>query len=325
MQFSDFAYVKPATLEEGLKLLQKSKGTAQILAGGTDVLFNMKMGLFQPETLINIKSLPELTNVEEQPDGTLRIGACCRLTDLIGHPLIAERYPALNKTIRGVASWHVRNMATIGGNLCLDTRCWYTNQSKEWRDAREPCFKTDGDICHVIKSSPDCVAINSSDSALILMVMDAHVTAAKVGTTRDIPLVDFYRDDGMDHTVLAPDEILTMITVPPCSDRLMFSKIAPREGLDFSLGAIAAGVTQSGDKVSAVKLVIGSLITQPLMLKNTAKIILDGGLGDDVIKSAAEHAVEEAGLLTNLYSLVAYKRELIKALVKRALTELRGD
>lgn len=325
MQFSDFDYVKPTTLEEGLELLQKSKGKAQILAGGTDVLFNMKMGLFQPETLINIKSLPELTNVEEQSDGTLRIGTCCRLTTLIDHPLIVERYPALNKTIKGIASWHVRNMATIGGNLCLDTRCWYTNQSKEWRDARELCFKTDGNICHVIKSSPDCVAINSSDSALILMVMDTHVTAAKVGATRDIPLVDFYRDDGMDHTVLEPDEILTMITVPPCSDRLMFSKIAPREGLDFSLGAIAAGVNQSGDKISTVKLVIGSLISQPLMLKNTAKIVLDGGLSDDVIESAAEHAVEEAGLLTNLYSIVAYKRELIKALVKRALTELRGD
>ena len=113
--------------------------------------------------------------------------------------------------------------------------------------------------------------------------------------------------------------------MPPCSDRLMFRKIAPREGLDFSLGAIAGGLSQSGDKVSSVKLAIGSLISQPLMLHNTAKIILDGGLGDDVIGSAAENAVEEAGLLTNLYSLVAYKRELIKALVKRALTELRED
>lgn len=325
MQLPPYDYVKPSTLEEGLIALRDAEGPVQILAGGTDALFNMKLGFFNPKTVINIKALPELKSVTEEPDGSIRIGACCRLTDLVDHPLIVEKLPTLAKAVRSVASWHVRNMATLGGNLCLDTRCWYTNQDTTWRDTRATCFKTDGDICHVIKSSPDCVAINSSDTAPVLMCLSAHVTLAKAGSSRDVPLTEFYRYDGLVHTIREPDEILTSIVVPPCADKTVYIKIAPREGLDFAVGTIAGRIVKSGDKVSALTLVISSLAPAPMVLKGAAASIIHSGLSDDAIESAAEEALDDAGLLTNLFTKVAYKRELIKALVTRALKELRED
>lgn len=325
MQLPSFDYVKPSTLEEGLIALRDAEGPVQVLAGGTDVLFNMKLGFFTPKTVINIKALPELKAVTQASDGSIRIGACCRLTDLVDHPLIVEKLPTLAKAIRSVASWHVRNMATLGGNLCLDTRCWYTNQDTTWRNARPPCFKTDGDLCHVIKSSPDCVAINSSDTAPILMCLDAHVSLAKAGSSRDMPLTDFYRYDGLDHTIRQPDEILTSIVVPPCTDKTVFIKIAPREGLDFAVGAIAGRLTKENDKIISLTLVISSLAPAPMILKGAAASIIHSGFTDSAIAAAAEEALDDAGLLTNLFTKVAYKRELIKALVTRALKELRED
>ncbi len=325
MQLPPFDYIKPSTLEDSLLALRDADDPIQILAGGTDVLFNMKLGFFQPKTVINIKLLPELQTVTQEPDGSIRIGAACRLTDLIDHPLIAGKYPSLSKAIRAVASWQVRNMATLGGNLCLDTRCWYTNQDTAWRDTRPPCLKTDGDICHVIKSSPDCVALNSSDTAPILMSLDARVTLAKAGSSRNISLTDFYRYDGLDHTVRKADELLTSIVVPSCSDKTTFHKITPRKGLDFAVGTIAGRITRSGDKVTALMLVINSLAPAPMILKGAAESIIHSGLTDDAIETAAEEALKDAGLLTNLFTKVAYKRELIKALVTRALKELRED
>ena len=113
----------------------------------------MRLKLFRPETVVSIRKLKELSAVEDLPDGSLRIGASCRLTDLAEHPLINERFPAFAESVRSVASTHIRNMATLGGNICLQTRCWFTNNSDQWRQGKETCFKTDGNLCHVIKSS----------------------------------------------------------------------------------------------------------------------------------------------------------------------------
>jgi len=143
----DHEFRKPASLSEGLAALRSSDGEIKLIGGGTDVVFNIRGRLFQPDVLLSLKDLPELQFVEELDGGALRLGAGCRLSYLERHPAVGK-YPGLVAGIRAVASRHVRNMATLGGNLCLDTRCWYTNQTAEWRAAKGPCLKTGEPICH---------------------------------------------------------------------------------------------------------------------------------------------------------------------------------
>jgi 4-hydroxybenzoyl-CoA reductase subunit beta len=321
-------YLKPDSLDaclDALKEAEKSMpGSGLIVAGGTDVIFNMRLKLFRPETVVSIRKLEALSAVEDLPDGSLRIGASCRLTDLAEHPLINERFPAFAESVRSVASTHIRNMATLGGNICLQTRCWFTNNSDQWRQGKETCFKTDGNLCHVIKSSDKkCHAINNSDTPLALIVLDAVLTIQKSGEQRELPVAEFFNDDGIDFMKLAPDELVTHITIPPCNDRSVFQKYAARKGIDFSVGSIAARCDGRGAKCDRITLVLGSLSTAPIVLTDAADIIRRTGLTDGAIEQAADAIREDLGEVTNLYSRAVYKKQIARVLVKRALLALR--
>jgi 4-hydroxybenzoyl-CoA reductase subunit beta len=315
-------FVKPASLAEALETLNASTGEVKLLAGGTDVVFNMRGRLFQPDVLLSIKDLPELQRVEELGDGSLRIGAGCRLTDLERNQHL-QRHPALIKVCGAVASRHVRNMATLGGNLCLDTRCWYVNQTAQWREAKGPCLKTGVNVCHAIKSSDVCVALSASDLAPVLIALGAVTTLASASGTREVPLAEFYTGDGIAHTVRRADEIMTAVTVPPSADRVVFIKETARKGNDFSYGVVAARVDGSGESVTTATLVIGCMTTRPVMLHKTAAIIAERGLTKSAIDMAAEATRDELGPLTSLYTPAAYKGTLARTLVRRALHELR--
>jgi 4-hydroxybenzoyl-CoA reductase subunit beta len=317
-------YLKPASLDECLLALRDTGQTGQIIAGGTDVIFNMRLKLFRPETVISVRRLNELRRVEEQEDGSLRIGAACRLTDLAEHALINERFPAFAKSVRAVASTHIRNMATLGGNICLQTRCWFTNNSEQWRQGKASCFKTDGHICHVIKSSEKkCHAINNTDTPPALIALGAVLTIQKAGRTRELPIADFFCDDGIDYMRLEPDELVTHVTIPPCDDRTVFHKHAARQGIDFSIGSIAGRCNGKGERADRITLVLGSLSTAPIVLTTAAEIIRNAGLTDTAIAQAADAARGDLGEVTNLYSRAVYKKQIARVLVKRALTQLQ--
>jgi 4-hydroxybenzoyl-CoA reductase subunit beta len=321
-------YLRPASLDTCLDALHEAEtsvaGSGLIVAGGTDVIFNMRLKLFRPETVVSVRKLKELKEVEDLPGGGLRIGAACRLTDLAEHPLVKQRFPAFAESIRSVASTHIRNMATLGGNICLQTRCWFTNNSDQWRQGKESCFKTDGGICHVIKSSEKkCHAINNSDTPLALIALDAILTIQKSGQRREVPIREFFNDDGIEYMNLAPDELLTHITIPPCEDRCVFQKYAARKGIDFSVGSIAVRCDGSGAQCDRITLVLGSLSTAPIILTGAANIIRDNGLTDDAIERAADAVREDLGEVTNLYSRAVYKKQIARVLVRRALLEVR--
>jgi 4-hydroxybenzoyl-CoA reductase subunit beta len=316
-------FAKPQTLDECLAVLAERPAVTRIAAGGTDVTFNMRGKLFQPDVLLSIRDLDELKGVEQLPDGALRIGAATRLTDLEANPLIRKNFPALVTAFRAVASRHVRNIATLGGNLNLDTRCWYTNQTAEWRAAKGGCLKTGVTACHAIKSSAVCVALNASDTAPMLIALGATVTLQNMAGSREVTLEDFYTDDGMAHTIRQPDEILTAITIPPCTSRTLYLKETARKGNDFSYGVIAAVADGSGAQTQHIRLVLGSLITRPLLLAEPARIVAEAGLGDAAIKAAMEATRAELGNLTNLYTPAIYKSRLGRTLVRLALEGLR--
>jgi 4-hydroxybenzoyl-CoA reductase subunit beta len=315
-------FAKPPSLAESLALLKSATGEVKLIAGGTDVIFNMRARLFQPEILLSIRELPELQEVSELADGSLSMGAGCRLTDLERHPLVIK-YPGLVAGLRAVASRHVRNMGTLGGNLNLDTRCWYTNQTAEWREAKGPCLKTGEPVCHAIKSSDICVALNASDTAPALIALDAAVVLASVEGERTVQLADYYTDDGLQHTVRRPDEIMLRVLVPPTSDRMVFIKETARKGNDFAYATIAVRADGQGEDCNQVSIVLGSLTTQPAILYEAGGIIATRGLNNDAIEAAIATVRDELGVLTNLYTPAAYKGRIARALVREALQQLR--
>lgn len=325
MQLPEFEYLRPKSLSEGLAALAEHGDDARVMSGGSDLLLNMKFRLDTPKYLISFNALPELQTIDELDDGSLRIGAGCTLTALAEHALIAQRYPSLRAAVVSVGSKHVRNAGTLGGNICLETRCWYTNQSENWRESRDGCFKTDNELCHVIKSASKCHAINSSDTAPVLMVLDASLVLANRAGERTVPIMEFYRDDGVDHTVLQPGEILVAVVIPPPRGRTIYAKLAQRTGLDFASGTFAAGVRGPVGKPEHVRLVMGSVGPEPKVLHDAEQIILGSGLNDASIEAATLAARASLGEVTNLFTPSGYKRRLVKALIKDALRELQDQ
>lgn len=323
MQLPPFEYLRPASLDEALAMLTAAGNSAAVLGGGTDLLINLKLRLERPAALVSVRELPELGGVSIDGSGTLRIGAGERLTDLAGHPLIRVPYPGLAQAIRAVGSRHVRNMATLGGNLCLPTRCWYTNQSENWRGSQVPCWKTEGQVCHVIKTAPNCRAIHSADSVPALIALDARVLLRSSRGERELLLADFYRDDGIENNVLAAGELITAVLVPPARVRSVFVKAAARTGLDYGYATLAGALTGSNRAPKSLLLVAGSAGTLPLLLHKSARIILDGGLNEASIEAAADAVREDLGEVSNLFTPPGYKKRLVRGLVRRVLNELR--
>lgn len=317
MQLPPFEYLRPRSLSEGLDWLSAAD-TAPV-AGGSDLLVNMKLGLVTPARLVSIRDLPGMQVVAASRDGGLDIGAGCNLTDLLEHRTIQRDYPALADAILAVGSQHVRNMGTLGGNLCLPTRCWYTNQSNEWRESRRPCFKTDGELCHVIKSSARCHALNSSDTAPALIALGARVTVVNRAGEREIDVANLYHDDGVDFTTLRPGDLLTSVHLPSPRGASVFIKVAQRNGLDYAAGTVAAWY--DGE---AARIVLGSLGSRPLMMRTAADRVVADGLSPQAIEAAADAVRADLGEVSNLFSPPGYKRRLARSLVRRALEQLAG-
>lgn len=325
MQLPAFDYARPASLAEALALLAAHGPRAAVLAGGTDLVPAMRQRLAVPGLLVAVGALPELTSVTAGEGGSLVIGAACTLASLVRHPVVAARHPALAAALRSVGSRHVRNVATIGGNLNLPTRCWYTHQSEDWRAARPPCLKTGGEVCHVIRSARECFAVNGADGAVALVALGARLRIAGAAGEREIAVADFYRNDGLAPTTLGAGEILTAVLVPAHRDRTAFIKIAPRTGLDYGLGTVAAAVTGTNRRVTSARIVLGSLGSRPVPLAGAARVVEEGGLAPEAIEAAADAARLDLGELTNLYSPAGYKRRLARALVRRVLAALRSQ
>jgi 4-hydroxybenzoyl-CoA reductase subunit beta len=325
LRLPQFEFVKPTSIDEGLAVLEASEGRARLLAGGTDLLVNMKLGVSKPETVVSISAIPELTTVSKANDGSFRIGACSTLSSLQEHAELGKQFPAVAKAIKSVASKHIRNKATIGGNLCLENRCWYFNQSNLWRSSRALCLKTGGDLCHAIKNSTRCHAINNSDTAPALLSASAHVVARRSGRERTIPLAAFFKNDGLEPNGLLAGEILTEIVLPPRDPDVhsTFIKVCDRKGIDFADGSIAASILAKQGDTSEVTIIAGSLNSAPIRLTKAEDIIRDSGLTETAIEAASAAAKSEVGTLTNLFTSAGHKRHLINILVKKALNNLK--
>ena len=325
MRLPRFEYRKPSTVEECLDLLQEQGTRVRLLAGGTDFLVNMKYRVVCPELVLGIKGLKDLSSIVPDDKGYMSIGASVTLSEIAAHKQIADEFPSFHKAVQSVASKHIRNMATIGGNICLDTRCWYYNKSQLWRDAREVCHKLGGRQCHAIKGSARCHAINSSDTVPALLALGAKVKIIKKGQERIVFLKDLFQDNGAQPTVLTPDEMISTVLIPKENGKACatFIKIAMRKGIDFAMGSIAGYLAENGKAQGELRLVLCSISSAPIILKKAVQVIEESGLSEASVERAALTARSELGTLTNLFTSAGYKRHLVEVLVTRALHELR--
>src|SRR4051794_17307799 len=212
-----FDYHRPRSLDEAVRLLASLGPKAQIIAGGTDVLPNMKQGLFEPEHVVSVRALEELRGIRIERRGSeerLVIGAGMRLAEIADSTLVQRAAPALGEAAGLVGGPHHRAMGTLGGNICLDTRCRYYNQTYFWRKSLGFCLKKDGTVCHVVKGGAKCVAAASNDTAPALIALDANVHLLSVTGSRIVSARDFYTADGLKNTVIEPSEVVVRVTVP---------------------------------------------------------------------------------------------------------------
>lgn len=322
LRLPPFEYLAPQTLDDAVRLLAQHGADAMIVAGGTDLYPNMKRRQMTPQYVVGLNALRELRGVKNASGFV--IGAGTTLTQLANDSAIQQAYPALTTAAGLVSSPQLRNAGTIGGNLCLDTRCNYYDQTYFWRKAIGFCMKKDGDICLVAPGGNRCWAISSTDCAPVMVALDARVRLVGPNGAREIPASALYHDDGMNYLTKARDEILTEIILPPadglCSTYL---KLRRRGSIDFPLLGVAAAIrVASNGIVEHARIILGAIASHPVRALDAEKILVGQKLTDDVIAAAADAAYKPAKPMDNADAAYAWRKKMVRVYVERALNQL---
>lgn len=261
-----FTFYSPATTGDACALLSKMQGRAVIIAGGTDVVPRIKQRMVNPEAVVCLDRLHHLNHIEEK-GGFISIGALTPLQEIERNERVRRYFPVLSKAARLIAGPAHRAMATIGGNICLENRCLYYNQSSAWCKSVEPCLKTGGTDCHVAKAGRRCHAVYSADLAPVLLLLDAEVVATGVSGERVILLSKFFVDDGLKANVLEVDEILISVRIPLPAVKFAadYVKVRPRKSVDFPVVGTAVMVREAGDSIS-IRLAFTGVASYPFVL-----------------------------------------------------------
>ncbi len=324
LRLPPYRYHGPATVDEAVALLTEHAGDVMPLAGGTDLIPNMKHRLFEPGHLVALKGIGELRGIHEE-DGWLRIGAAETLSTVAADPSVRRRAPALAEAAGNVAGPQLRNMGTIGGNLCLDTRCTYYNQTAFWRGALGYCLKKDGTVCHVTRVGKKCVAAHSADTPPVLMVLDAVAVLVGPDGRREIPVRDFFVADGIANTRRAPGEIVTEVRIPPTAGarRSAYAKLRQRQSIDFPLLTIAVAADLDDDgTVRGLQGVVTALGSRPKELTEWGELAEGERFDENVLAALAERAHAQCHPLENIVVDPEWRRAMVPVYVRRALERL---
>lgn len=324
----------PKTLQEAATTLAgegAAEGRARPVAGGTDLWPNMKRRHQTADVIVSLNALPDLRTIRtDGGDGgsDLLLGATATLTDVAENPEVRDRYPALAAAVESISSPPLRNMGTIGGNVCLDTRCTYYNQTEEWRRAIDHCMKAAGQTCWVAPSSPRCWAHSANDSAPILVALGASVRLVSSDGERTLPLADLYRDDGIDYLTKRPDELVTEIVVPGSADRRQvkssFLKLRRRGSIDFAVLSVATALRMETDgTVTDAQIVLGGVASRPAPATRAAESLVGKKLTDETVAHAAKLARRDATPMDNTDFQPQWRGQVVPRYVERALRECR--
>ena len=324
MRLPKFRYYAPSTVAEGAAILHGEGPRAMVVAGGTDLYPNMKRRHQTPKTLVGLRRIDTLRGVKGSPARGLWIGPATTLTELEENALVQRDYPGLFQAIHSISTPILRNMGTIGGNICLDTRCNYYNQNYEWRRAINFCMKCDGEICWVAPGSDICLAVSSSDTAPILCAYRARIRLDSKKGTRTIEAKELYRRDGIHYLTKRPDEIIAGITLPPAARwRSSYRKLRRREAFDFPVLGVAACARFDGEVVADARLWLGAVSMAPVEAIEAQAALVGHPLTEEVIEEAARLAYPLAKPVDNTDFGLRWRKEMTRHFVRESLRGLR--
>jgi 4-hydroxybenzoyl-CoA reductase subunit beta len=317
-----FQLLRPATVVEAASLLQRPG--ARLVAGGTDLLPNLRRGLLDPPCLIDLTSMSGFDAIEGQ-QGRWRLGAGVTLATLERHTALAEALPALVQAAGQVAGPGHRSAATLGGNLCQDTRCVFYNQSAWWRDANGGCLKFQGDTCHVAPQGRHCHAAYQGDLAPSLLAYGAEVEIVGTETRGRRPLADLYRDDGAAHLTLGPNEVVAAVHVPALSAGHVsaYRKVRMRGAMDFPLAGVAVALRLEGGVLAELAVGLSGTNSRPLRLDGT-DALLGRAVDDALLEALAKLVRKQASPMRSTVTPSNHRRVVAAATAQRLVRELAG-
>jgi len=324
MRLPWFSFRSPTSVGEAAKILAAEGPQAMLIAGGTDLIPNMKRRHQTPTTLVSLRQIQALKKIANGRG--LSLGAGLTLNEIVANAKVREHYSGLRQAAAQVATVHLRNMGTLGGNLCLDTRCNYYNQNYEWRKAIDFCLKKDGEICWVATASKRCVAVSSTDTAPALIAIGASVRLVSTRGERDVALADLYVNDGIDYLTRRPDEILTEVKLPaPEGWKSSYWKLRRRGAFDFPVLGVAAAVKAARDgTVEEARIALGAVSSRPFLTKG-GELLIGRKLSDDAIAEAGAKVASAAKPLDNTDLDIYWRKGVVAEFVGYALREIRGD
>jgi 4-hydroxybenzoyl-CoA reductase subunit beta len=322
-----FQLLRPKTVAEAVQMLSEHVGEIKVIAGGTDLLPSMKQKLFTPAYVLDLRAVAELHGIHEAGDGSVSIGALTTLAAIEHSAIIRQDYRVLYEATRTVASPVLRNMGTLGGNVCLDTRCLWYNQSLLWRKSCGFCLKKDGDLCHVAPGGKFCWAAFSGDTPPALMCLGAEVEIASAEGTRRVPLAEFYVNDGIVRLHLEPNEMVTRIILPVSSRgwRGSYQKLRVRGSIDYPLAGVAVTLKLDRGRVSDARMAITAVNPAPHVVKDVDAMLVGTEIGVELAEAIGELAARTAKPLTTSALTPEYRREMVKVFAKRALLEAAAN
>lgn len=317
---------RPASVDAAIERLHALGPSARVVAGGTDLLVNLKHRVIDAGTLVSLDAISGLRGIERTPEGGLRIGAMTPLEQVASSPEVQQCAPALASAAGQISSPQLRRMGTLGGNVLLDTRCRYINQTHFWRQSLGFCLKKDGSLCHVVQGGKRCVAAASNDTAPALLTLDASLELQGPDGPRTLPLTALYRADGAAHLALGPAELLVAVTIPPqpTGHRGAYLKLRSRGAIDFPLLGVAASLSLEGGTIRTARIAAVALQARPLLLEGAAELLVGHALDAGRLETVAALAKKRFKPLPNVPGDAEWRQEVVPVFVKRALRAAVG-
>jgi 4-hydroxybenzoyl-CoA reductase subunit beta len=320
----EFTLKQPATVADAAVLLAADP-LSRLLAGGTDLVPNLRRGLERPHMLVSLSAIRDFSEITLGHAG-LVLGAGVTLAQLATHEQLARHYPAIGEAARAIAGPGHRSVATLGGNLCVDTRCVFYNQSEWWRSANNYCLKRGGEVCHVAPQGNRCHAAFSGDMAPVLIALDAEVELVAAKRARRVPLASLYRDDGAAHLTLERDEVLARVLVPAASASLVcgYRKARTRGAMDFPLAGVACALKVKGGLLSELRVALTGTNSHPLLLEGTQELT-GHAVDDELLTKLGKLVQKQVSPMRTTVTQSNYRRQVASVMVQRLVRELGGD
>jgi 4-hydroxybenzoyl-CoA reductase subunit beta len=321
LSLPQFKLLRPRAIEEAIGYLSRHAENVRVLAGGTDLIPSMRQKRFEPEYVLDLRSLHELSGIRGRENGAVEIGALTPLSTIEKSELLRQHYWVLTEAAATVASPVLRNMGTIGGNICLDTRCLWYNQSLTWRRGCGFCIKKDGDLCHVAPGGTKCWAAFSGDTPPALLCLNAEIEIIGPPGARRVPLSDFYTGDGFHYRNLHNNELVTRVLLPAESAdyRGVYRKLRVRGSIDYPLAGVAVAMRRSNGKLLDARLAMTAVNPAPFLVQRAGEMLIGKAVDETLAEAVGDLAARTAKPLTTSALTPEYRKEMIRMFTKRAV------